>query len=251
VTCDPERVTGFVDDVLPADERAQIEAHLSGCGPCREQADFEAALRAKLRALAPLEMPAGLARSVQRRLRPVPAARWAAAVLLPMAAAVVAFVLWLRAAPPFVAWQLARDHTKCFHSETLPAEVWGNDPTQIAAWFDDDGVRIPVVPESAGSTELVGARYCPLVDRTVAHLYYSGEDLNLSLFVLPGSVRMGSSHKGQHMGQTVHLLRVGGTIVGVVSSSEQAVEAVERGLTRTVAEARSFAPMRRAPVAGR
>ena len=235
MTCHPERVTGFVDDALPLDERAEIEAHLAECSPCREQAEFEATLRAKLRGLAPLEVPASLARSVHRRLRPVPVGRVAAAVLLPAAAAIVAFVLWLRAAPPFVSWQLARDHTNCFSQETLPAKVWSSDPAQVAAWFDDDGVRIPVVPESAGATELVGARYCPLVDRTVAHLYYSGEDLNLSLFVLPGPVRMGATHKAQHMGQTVHLLHVGGTVVAVVSSSEKAVEAVELALTRTVA----------------
>jgi anti-sigma factor RsiW len=235
VTCNPELVTGFVDDALPADERAELEAHLAECVPCREQAEFETALRAKLRGLAPLDVPANLARSVHRRLRPVPVGRWAAAVLLPAAAAVVALVLWLRAAPPFVSWQLARDHTNCFSQATLPAEVWSGEPAQIAAWFQDDGVRIPIVPDSAASTSLVGARYCPLADRTVAHLYYSGEDLNLSLFVVPGPVRMGTSHKGQHMGQTVHLLRVGGTIVGVVSSSEQSVEAVERALTRTIA----------------
>ncbi len=46
---------------------------------------------------------------------------------------------------------------------------------------------------------------------------------------------MGATYKAQHLGQTVHLLHVGGTVVAVVSSSEQAVEAVERALTRTVA----------------
>lgn len=235
MSCDPERVTGFVDGGLAAGERADVEAHLAECPDCREQADFETALRARLRALAPMDVPPGLARAVHRRLRPPSTGRWVAAAALPIAAALALFVFWLRAAPPFVSWQLARDHSSCFGKAKLPATVWSSDPGQVAAWFDDDGLRIPVVPVSAGSTELLGARYCPLIDRQVAHLYYSGDDVNLSLFVVPGSVRMGTSHKAQHMGQSVHLMRVGGTVVGVVSSSEEAVDAVERALTRTVA----------------
>lgn len=233
MTCDPERVTGFVDDALPAGERAELEAHLAECPTCREQAEFESGLRARLRGLAPIEMPSHLTRAVQRRLRPSPR-RWVA-VALPAAAALVLSILWVRAAPPFLAWELARDHTSCFGKSKLPAKVWSSDPAQIADWFAGDRMQIPVVPESAGSADLLGARYCPLIDRSVAHLYYSGDDVNLSLFVVPGSVRMGASHKAQALGQTVHLLRVGGTVVGVVSASEEAVEAVEHALTRTVA----------------
>jgi anti-sigma factor RsiW len=235
VNCDPERVTGFVDGALSAGERSDVEAHLLECADCREQADFERALRGRLRELAPLDAPPGLARAVHRRLRPPSAARWVVAAALPVAAGLALFVFWLRAAPPFVSWELARDHASCFGKPKLPAKVWSNDPGRVAAWFDDDGLRMPVVPTGVGSTELLGGRYCPLLDRQVAHLYYAGDDVNLSLFVVPGSVRMGASHKAQHMGQTVHLLRVGGTVVGVVSSSEEAVEAVERALTRTVA----------------
>jgi anti-sigma factor RsiW len=235
VNCDAERVTGFVDGELPEAERAELAAHLTECPACRDQVDFETALRGRLRALAALEVPPGLARSVHRRLRPTSARRWVAAGALSAAAAMAIFVLWLRAAPPFVAWQLARDHTGCFGQPRLPAQVWSGDPAQVAAWFDHDGVSIPVVPESVASTALLGARYCPLLDRQVAHLYYSGDDVNLSLFVVPGSVRMDALHRGEHLGQTVHLLRVGGTVVGVVSSSEKAVEAVEHALTNTVA----------------
>jgi anti-sigma factor RsiW len=242
VTCDPERVTGFVDDALPEAERAELSAHLDLCPACREQADFETALRARLRGLSPVAVPPTLARAVRHRLRPSSPLRWVAAVTLPVAAALLLFVLWLRAAPQFVAWELARDHAGCFGREKLPATVWSGDPAQVSAWFQDDGMAIPVVPEAAGGTELLGARYCSLMDRTVAHLYYSGEDLNLSLFVVPGSVRMGARHQTQQRGQTVHLLRVGGAVVGVVSSSEQAVEAVERALTRTLARAEEGPP---------
>ena len=235
MTCDPERVTGYVDDALPAADRTEVEAHVQECGTCREQAEFETGLRSRLRALAPVEMPAGLRRTVQRRLRPASPARWAAAVALPAAAVLALVVFWLRATPPFVSWELARDHGSCFRKSKLPARMWTSDPMQVAAWFEKDGMAMPVVPEAVGSAVLIGARYCPLIDRRVAHLYYSGDDVNLSLFVVPGSVRIQNGHDAQALGQTVHLRRVGGTVVGVVSSSAEAVETLERALTRTVA----------------
>ena len=238
MSCDPERVTGYVDGALPEDERASIEAHLNECPTCRDQADFETALRPRLRALAPLdvpEVPAGLGRAVRRQMRRPSPLRFAAAIALPAAAVLALVVFWLRAAPPFVSWELARDHASCFGKSKLPARIWSSDPSQVAAWFEKDGVTMPVVPETVGSAVLIGARYCPLIDRRVAHLYYSGDDVNLSLFVVPGAVRMAGGHDAEALGQTVHLRHVGGTVVGVVSSSEEAVETLERALTRTVA----------------
>jgi anti-sigma factor RsiW len=235
VSCHPERVTGYVDGALPDPERAEVEAHLRECPACREQADFEIALRSRLRGLAPPVMPPGLRRAVRQRLRPTSPLRWIPAVTLPAAAVLALLVFWLRAAAPFVSWELARDHASCFGKSKLPARIWSSDPHQVAAWFEQDGLRIPVVPDAVGSAVLIGARYCPLIDRRVAHLYYSGDDVNLSLFVVPGSVRMAGAHDAEALGQTVHLRRVGGTLVGVVSSSEDAVESLERSLTRTVA----------------
>jgi anti-sigma factor RsiW len=237
VSCDPERVTGYVDGALPEEERTAIESHLLECVTCREQADFETALRPRLRALAAPEVPAGLGRAVRRQMRPPSPLRVVAAVALPAAAVLALFVFWLRAAPPFVSWELARDHASCFGKSSLPARLWSSDPVQVAAWFEKDGMTMPVVPETVGSAVLIGARYCPLIDRRVAHLYYSGDDVNVSLFVLPGSLRMAGGHDAQALGQTVHLRRIGGTVVGAVSSSEEAVETLERALTRTVAEA--------------
>jgi anti-sigma factor RsiW len=235
VSCDPERVTGYVDEALPAAERAEIESHLRECPPCREQAEFEAALHVRLRSLAAVEVPHGLRRAVRRQMRPAAPLRLVAAAVLPAAAVLALAVFWLRAAPPFVSWELARDHAACFGRSKLPARIWSSDPSQVAGWFEKDGLAVPVVPEAVGSAVLIGARYCALIDRRVAHLYYSGDDVNLSLFVVPGSVRMDAGHDAQALGQTVHLRRVGGTTVGVVSSSEDAVETLERALTRTVA----------------
>ena len=233
MSCDPERVTGYVDEALEPLARAEIEAHLTSCPACREQARFEVELRGSLRTLAAMDLPPRLARTVREGIGRRPR-RWLRAVL-PLAAMLILSVLWVRAAPPFVAWQLARDHLHCFRQSRLPAKMWSSDPDRVAAWFRQRGTDLPMVPESSGGVELVGARYCSLLDRAVAHLYYSGDDVNLSLFVVSGPLRMRGSYRSEVAGQTVHLLRVGGRVVALVSASEQAVDAVERRLTRTLA----------------
>ncbi len=63
-----ERLTRYVDQALPPDERAQVEQHLGKCLPCRDVAIEEAAGRSVLRdcaarlkrATAPAALPPGL-----------------------------------------------------------------------------------------------------------------------------------------------------------------------------------------------
>ena len=130
--CDGTRVTGYVDGVLSAEARAEVEAHLRDCPPCREQEAFERGLRERMRALPAPELPPALETRVRRELRrrPVPAAvRW-----LPVAAGLALAVLWGRGAASFVAWELARNHVHCFAREHLAAEVWTSDTGEIAQW---------------------------------------------------------------------------------------------------------------------
>ena len=96
------------------------------------------------------------------------------------------------------------------------------------------GTSVPVIPEAAGGLELVGARYCGLLDRRVAHLYYSNGDHHLSLFLVPGPVR-DLSRELRPRGNFVRLLRVGGTTVGLVSEEEDSVEAFKRALSFSLA----------------
>src|SRR5262249_56734493 len=128
---------------------------------CRDQEAFERGLRARMRALPAPEVPAGLEDRVRRRIRrrALPAGvSW-----LPLAAGIVIALLWGRGAPPFVAWEVARDHLHCFSREHLPAQVWTNDPREIAEWYRQQGTDLPLVPSAAGGVEPVGGPFSPLL----------------------------------------------------------------------------------------
>jgi len=115
-----------------------------------------------------------------------------------------------------------------------PAATFTEATVNGCEWFQGQGTRLPVIPEAAGGLELVGARYCTLLDRRVAHLYYSNGDHHLSLFLVPGPVR-DLSRERRPRGNVVRLLRVGGTTVGLVSEEEDSVEAFRRALSTTLA----------------
>jgi len=234
-SCDGPRVTAYVDGALPAEARAEVEAHLAACPACREQEAFERGLREKMRALPAPPLPPGLEERVARRLRrrPLPRfVRW-----LPLAAAVVLVVAWARGAAPFVAWELTRDHVHCFGGARLPAQVWTSDPREIAAWYRERGTELPLVPATAGGLELVGGRFCPLLDRRVAHLYYEGQKRRLSLYVVPGPARFTSGLGIRVRSENVRLLRTGGETVALVSEDPDVVDAFHRALSVSVADA--------------
>lgn len=233
MSCAPERVTRYVDDALDAAERAEVEAHLASCADCREQEAFERDLRARLRALPVPEPPAGLEARVRERL--LREGRRGPGWFLPLAAALAVAVLWGRGAAPFVAWELARDHVHCFERPRLPAEVWSNDPVEITRWFEDQGTRLPPLPAAVGELGLVGARYCRLTDRVTAHLYYAGEERQVSVFVLAGPVRFHDSWSAVSRGLTVGFLRSAGTTVAVVGAKGEDVDAFRSAFTTTVA----------------
>ena len=236
MSCDPERVTGFVDDELDAQARAAVAAHLETCPACRAQAEAERALRARLRSLPGPELPAGLEVRVleAKRLRPSgfpAAARWA----LPLAA-VLLLGVWLRGYAPFVAWDLARDHDKCFSRRPLPAKVWSGEPAVVADWFREHGTQLPSLPAQVGELTLVGARYCPLASLASApHLYYASAGSHVSVFVVPQGVRLDDRHVSHARGDSVRLLRLEGEVVGIVGEREAEVHAFETALRPVLA----------------
>ena len=110
-----------------------------------------------------------------------------------------------------------------------------DDPQRVADWFARQGTQIPPVPAAAAGLELVGARYCPLVDRKVGHIYYAGRGRHLSIYAVPGSVRLARDFLDNPRSRVVRLLRVEGRTVGLVGERADDVAAFERALTSTYA----------------
>jgi anti-sigma factor RsiW len=224
--CQPERVTGFVDAALEPAERAETEAHLVECEACRAQAEAERALRRRLLALPAPPLPAAVERNVRRvsARRRVPVVRW----LVPLAAAAALTLLAVRQSAPLLAWQMARDHHHCFGRERLPAKVWAEDSETVMRWFEGQGTRVPVLPESAAGFHLTGARYCPFPDLTrAAHVYYRSEKSVLSVFIVARGLTAEETPI-EARGQIVDLTRFGDITIGVVGERREDVETFAR-----------------------
>jgi hypothetical protein len=82
----------------------------------------------------------------------------------------------------------------------------------------------------------VGARYCPLVDRLAAHVYYANDDRHLSVFVFAGPARFAGYELGtEARGREVRLLRSAGMTVALVSEHSEDVAAFRDHFTTTTA----------------
>jgi len=144
--------------------------------------------------------------------------------------------IWLRGYAPFVAWDLSRDHDKCFSRQPLPAKVWSREPPELAAWFERQGTRLPALPAQVGELQLVGARYCPLASLSMApHVYYRSAASHVSVFVVPHGVRFDEELSLATRGDRVRLLRVAGEVVGIVGEREDEVEAFDEALRPVLA----------------
>jgi hypothetical protein len=153
-----------------------------------------------------------------------------------VAAALVVVGPWVRGLPSFVAWEVARDHQRCFGRRQLPARVWSSDPAEVRDWLESRGTPTPFLPSHANDAELVGARYCPLADRVAAHIYYGGGGEGLvSVFLLSGPARVRDGWSGTARGLHVRLVRAAGRTLAVVGESEADVTAAARAFTMTVA----------------
>ena len=238
MSCSPELVTGYVDGALDAEETARVAAHLQECPRCRDQAEGERLLRARLRALPSLEPRAGLEDALRAKLRARRVSRLR--VLLPLAAALALCVWWLRGSPGAVARALVFDHRKCFRHEQVPAKIFSDDPVEISGWFSNRGTSLPPLPARVAGLVLQGARYCPLLEgSSVPHVYYRDGERRASLFVIQRELRMQSTFDAIALGRTVRLLRRGEQTLGVVADTPSDVEAVAATLALRAASLRS------------
>jgi len=169
---------------------------------------------------------------------PPPRRRSAVGALVGAGVLLVAAGLWIRGLPSFVAWELARDHQRCFGRRHLPARVWSTDPDDVRAGLESRGTPTPPLPAHAHAAEIVGARYCPLLDRVTAHVYYGADGEGVvSVFVLSGPARIGDGWSGTARGLHVRLMHAAGRTLAVVGESEADVAATARSFLVTVAAA--------------
>ncbi|MBA3453054.1 MAG: zf-HC2 domain-containing protein [Deltaproteobacteria bacterium] len=151
MSCDDvrPRLSGYLDGDLDPERGSVVRGHLRTCEACRQIATDEAALRDRLRELAPVDPPASMWAGIQARLakeevahsqRPAwrralarwaPAApRFAAGGLL--AAAAVALLVWRAQGGPDAAKPVMPDQAPIAASS--PTKVTG--PTQVVVGAD-------------------------------------------------------------------------------------------------------------------
>ena len=99
--------------------------------------------------------------------------------------------------------------------------------------------------------QLVGARYCRVVDRRFAHLYYADGERHLSLHVIPGWLSLDRVQRGSKWGRAVVLMRTEGAVVGLTSEDPRAVDAFVRELSSQYVSAPAPCSCPVDPLAGR
>jgi anti-sigma factor RsiW len=197
-------VTPYVDNELPAAERAALERHLTVCGTCHSRVAAEQAVRELLvsrREILRTERPADALRArCAAALRPpldgateiggrpawyarVGPLAVAASLVLVVAAAFL-YQLTVRSSHVMAA-ELTADHVKCFVLNRLldPHQSSSVVESTLAASFGWP-VRLPSPPGQEG-LELLGARPCLYGEGRTAHLMFRHNGQPLSLFMLP------------------------------------------------------------------
>lgn len=200
-----ERLTPYVDEVLPPDERGDVERHLGDCPPCREVAVQEQGARTVVRECADRlrssPLPVGLRSRCEALAREhcQPAARraWWGRLLPATVIATVAIFAGLailsltsRRSGAVLAAQLTADHVKCFKvfadPDAVDARVLEREMEERYGW----DMHVPASSAEHG-VRLVGGRRCLYSDGTVPHVMYRAEAgaAPVSLFRLEGVTR--------------------------------------------------------------
>jgi hypothetical protein len=201
-------ITPYVDGDIGVSERLLVDDHVRICAPCHSRVTAERAvhelmqtrrtalacdtaspgLRDRCAALryAPARAPVGGASIHARRMRLVPLAVAASAVLVAGAASLY---LLTEQSTKVLAAELTADHVKCFGMPSLlPVNA---DPESaertMASTF---GWHMPLADAAAGAgMELLGARVCLYGRGLAAHLMYRRNGQPVSVFMIPKASR--------------------------------------------------------------
>lgn len=181
-------VVPFVDGETPERERAEVEAHMAACPPCRERVTAERVVREtlvsernRLRETAPAALRTRCAALCSRP--PAHQRHW---FPLSLAAAAVLLVAlgWFgttNAGTPVLAAQLTLDHVKCFKFNSQ--RVTGTPTVLADYWRDHYGWPIAIPAAVKNGLRLAGLRRCGSSDGQTAHIMYKYKGKPVSLFV--------------------------------------------------------------------
>jgi anti-sigma factor RsiW len=203
MNCDTAKshVYPYVDSELTARLRAEMDAHLAGCGPCRLVVEHELAFRrAYVATLRPDPAPQALRRRVDRLLTglsqsaaaPRPrSTSWrpvvAAVLLLAVGVTVglgLASALERRKLLTSLAEASVDQHQKLIRG-LLPRDIGGVSPKAAEEWFRNRlAFNVQLPEENDGHLALLGARISHLGSIEVAALEYWVDHKHVSLFVL-------------------------------------------------------------------
>jgi anti-sigma factor RsiW len=198
-----DRLATYVDRLLSADERQEIDRHLASCPPCRAAALAEEGARTVLRERASTlrseALPPGLRSRCEaiarEHVKPAPARTWrvvpvSMTAVLTLFIATVVFSLATQQSDTLLAAQLTADHSKCF-SLFVPTGAPTADPGRLEQMLlDDYGWKVRVPPSSPqDGVQLIGARRCLYADGRIPHVMYRVNGQDVSLFMLDGVAR--------------------------------------------------------------
>ncbi|HVO19121.1 MAG TPA: zf-HC2 domain-containing protein [Anaeromyxobacter sp.] len=206
-------VDAFLDGEFDERERAEAEAHLAACPPCRAMIDGQARVRSSIRARlreamaapAPAALRERLGRSLARERRPL----WRRAVSpLPVAtlaacAAGVLVVLASHSGNPDLLEDAIRNHHR-----GLPLEV---DAAAMPGWFAGKLDFHPSLPHFGGGVARVeGARLSNLREWPAAYVRYQLPRGHAGLFIV--------DDPGRRFDAPGRDVRVGSEVVRVASA---------------------------------
>ncbi len=237
----------FLDGECDRDTAQKVQAHLSACPTCGEQAAAGRVTRDLLRQRADSlreAAPPGLRTRILARAREEAATRpvlgWpgrlsavaAAAAIVLVAVTTLEFVPMRPAA--LYAAQVALDHLRCLYVEA--GTIYGQEETGLEREVHDHfgwDLRVPPPSPETGIT-LLGARRCPLSVGPHVHLLYQVADRHVSLYITPGVER--GEREVHALGHTQRLWSGHGRTYALVARglAEADLDRVERHFRATV-----------------
>jgi anti-sigma factor RsiW len=214
----------YLDGEFDGAERAEADAHLAACAPCRARAEARAESRAAVRARlreamgagtpagrAPAALRARIEQQLSRQRRPL-WRRIVAPIPLSMAAACAAGVLVVlatRGGPDVLLEEAVRKHNRDLPLEITAAGVGGAEA--IPGWFAGKLDFRPSPPRfRANGVKVVGARLSHLREWPAAYIRYELPRGNAGLFIV--------DDPEQRFHPTGREVRMGPSVVRVANS---------------------------------